>query len=306
MMVRFDKNKRPFDEQEFRQDMTKFGDSLLVINDDEIVKVHVHSEHPGEVFNYGQEYGELIKVKAENMREQHRNVVNKEKKAENNNAEQVETAIIAISMGEGISEIFKSMGATSIINGGQTMNPSTEDIVKVMEQSGAKKAIILPNNKNIQMASDQAAEIVEADTVVIPTKSIPQGIAALFHYLPDAALEDNQATMTEALNDVVSGAITNAVRNTTIDGIAIKEGEFMGLKEGKIVASETTQLEAAQALLANMIDDDSEIVTVLTGEEAESETTEALTEWLEEEYPDVEVDEQVGDQPIYPYLFSVE
>lgn len=306
MMVRFDKNKRPFDEQEFRQDMTKFGDSLLVINDDEIVKVHVHSEHPGEVFNYGQEYGELIKVKAENMREQHRNVVNKEKKAENNNAEQVETAIIAISMGEGISEIFKSMGATSIINGGQTMNPSTEDIVKVMEQSGAKKAIILPNNKNIQMTSDQAAEIVEADTVVIPTKSIPQGIAALFHYLPDAALEDNQATMTEALNDVVSGAITNAVRNTTIDGIAIKEGEFMGLKEGKIVASETTQLEAAQALLANMIDDDSEIVTVLTGEEAESETTEALTEWLEEEYPDVEVDEQVGDQPIYPYLFSVE
>src|SRR5699024_181292 len=143
-------------------DMSKFGDSLLVINDDEIVKVHVHSEHPGEVFNYGQEYGELIKVKAENMREQHRNVVNKEKQKSNDETPQVETAIIAISMGNGISDIFKSMGATSIINGGQTMNPSTEDIVKVIEQSGAKKAIILPNNKNIQMASDQAAEIVEA------------------------------------------------------------------------------------------------------------------------------------------------
>ncbi|PTK38941.1 hypothetical protein BUZ61_18570, partial [Staphylococcus nepalensis] len=130
MMVRFDKHKRPFNEQQFREDMSKFGDSLLVINDDEIVKVHVHSEHPGEVFNYGQEYGELIKVKAENMREQHRNVVNKEKQKSNDETPQVETAIIAISMGNGISDIFKSMGATSIINGGQTMNPSTEDIVK--------------------------------------------------------------------------------------------------------------------------------------------------------------------------------
>ncbi len=306
MMVRFDKHKRPFNEQQFREDMSKFGDSLLVINDDEIVKVHVHSEHPGEVFNYGQEYGELIKVKAENMREQHRNVVNKEKQKSNDETPQVETAIIAISMGNGISDIFKSMGATSIINGGQTMNPSTEDIVKVIEQSGAKKAIILPNNKNIQMASDQAAEIVEAETVVILTKSIPQGIAAMFQYLPDASLEDNQSNMTQALEDVTSGSITNAVRNTTIDGVEIKEGEFMGLKEGKIVSSQKTQLEAAKALLADMMDDETEIVTVITGEDADAETTEALTEWLEETYPDAEVDEQVGDQPIYPYLFSVE
>lgn len=306
MMVRFDKHKRPFNEQQFREDMSKFGDSLLVINDDEIVKVHVHSEHPGEVFNYGQEYGELIKVKAENMREQHRNVVNKEKQKSNDETTQVETAIIAISMGNGISDIFKSMGATSIINGGQTMNPSTEDIVKVIEQSGAKKAIILPNNKNIQMASDQAAEIVEAETVVIPTKSIPQGIAAMFQYLPDASLEDNQSNMTQALEDVTSGSITNAVRNTTIDGVEIKEGEFMGLKEGKIVSSQKTKLEAAKALLADMMDDETEIVTVITGEDADAETTEALTEWLEETYPDAEVDEQVGDQPIYPYLFSVE
>ncbi|RAA67348.1 hypothetical protein DN475_33040, partial [Burkholderia multivorans] len=225
-------------------------------------------------FNYGQEYGELIKVKAENMREQHRNVVNKEKQKSNDETPQVETAIIAISMGNGISDIFKSMGATSIINGGQTMNPSTEDIVKVIEQSGAKKAIILPNNKNIQMASDQAAEIVEAETVVIPTKSIPQGIAAMFQYLPDASLEDNQSNMTQALEDVTSGSITNAVRNTTIDGVEIKEGEFMGLKEGKIVSSQKTQLEAAKALLADMMDDETEIVTVITGEDADAETTE--------------------------------
>lgn len=305
MMVRFGKDKKSFDEKEFREDMAQFGDSLLVINDDEIVKVHVHSEHPGDVFNYGQQYGELIKLKVENMREQHRNVVNKEK-ANEGKAEPVETAIIAISMGDGISEIFKSMGATSIINGGQTMNPSTNDIVKAIEESGAKKAIILPNNKNIQMASDQAAEIVEAETVVIPTKWIPQGIGALFQYLPDASLEDNKNTMTEAIEDVQSGAITNAVRNTTIDGIDIKEGEFMGLKEGKIVVSNPTQLEASKVLLSKMVQDDSEIVTILTGEDAESETTEALTEWLEAEYPDVEIDEQVGSQPIYPYLFSVE
>ncbi|CAL27757.1 fatty acid kinase catalytic subunit FakA [Staphylococcus carnosus] len=305
MMVRFGKDKKPFDEKEFREDMAQFGDSLLVINDDEIVKVHVHSEHPGDVFNYGQQYGELIKLKVENMREQHRNVVNKEK-ANEGKAEPVETAIIAISMGDGISEIFKSMGATSIINGGQTMNPSTNDIVKAIEESGVKKAIILPNNKNIQMASDQAAEIVEAETVVIPTKWIPQGIGALFQYLPDASLEDNKNTMTEAIEDVQSGAITNAVRNTTIDGIDIKEGEFMGLKEGKIVVSNPTQLEASKVLLSKMVQDDSEIVTILTGEDAESETTEALTEWLEAEYPDVEIDEQVGSQPIYPYLFSVE
>ena len=156
------------------------------------------------------------------------------------------------------------------------------------------------------MASDQAAEIVDIETVVIPTKWVPQGIAALFQYLPDASLEDNKATMTEAIEHVQSGAITNAVRNTTIDGIDIKEGEFMGLKEGKIVVSNPTQLEASKVLLSKMVQEDSEIVTILTGEDAEAETTEALTDWLEAEYPDVEIDEQVGSQPIYPYLFSVE
>lgn len=182
MMVRFGKNKKAFDEQEFRQDMSQFGDSLLVINDEEIVKVHVHTEYPGKVFNYGQQYGELIKLKVENMREQHREVIRKEQHTAKPKMETVETAIITISMGEGISEIFKSMGATHIISGGQTMNPSTEDIVKVIEQSKCKRAIILPNNKNILMASEQAASIVDAEAVVIPTKSIPQGISALFQY----------------------------------------------------------------------------------------------------------------------------
>ena len=204
-MVRFGKNKKAFDEQEFRQDMSQFGDSLLVINDEEIVKVHVHTEYPGKVFNYGQQYGELIKLKVENMREQHREVIRKEQHTAKPKMETVETAIITISMGEGISEIFKSMGATHIISGGQTMNPSTEDIVKVIEQSKCKRAIILPNNKNILMASEQAASIVDAEAVVIPTKSIPQGISALFQYDVDATLEENKAQMADSVNNVKSG-----------------------------------------------------------------------------------------------------
>ncbi|MDU2015958.1 MAG: DAK2 domain-containing protein, partial [Staphylococcus epidermidis] len=235
MMVRFGKNKKAFDEQEFRNDMSEFGDSLLVINDDEIVKVHVHTEHPGDVFNYGQKYGELIKLKVENMREQHREVIRKEQDGlqskEANESKTVETAIVTISVGDGIAELFKSMGATHIISGGQTMNPSTEDIVKVIEQSQCKRAIILPNNKNIMMASEQAASIVEAETVVIPTKSIPQGISALFQYDLESSLEDNKRHMSDALETVQSGSITFAVRDTKIDGIEIKKDEFMGLAE---------------------------------------------------------------------------
>ncbi|OMG44543.1 hypothetical protein BK140_37045, partial [Paenibacillus macerans] len=199
------------------------------INDDEIVKVHVHTEHPGDVFNYGQKYGELIKLKVENMREQHREVIRKEQDGlqnkEANESQTVETAIVR-----------------------QTMNPSTEDIVKVIEQSQCKRAIILPNNKNIMMASEQAASIVEAETVVIPTKSIPQGISALFQYDLESSLEDNKRHMSDALETVQSGSITFAVRDTKIDGIEIKKDEFMGLAEDKIVTSDVNQFHAVKGL----------------------------------------------------------
>ena len=274
MMVRFGKDKRAFDEQTFRTDMSQFGDSLLVINDDEIVKVHVHTETPGEVFNYGQEYGELIKLKVENMREQHREVIRKEKlnhhSDEQEESKTVETAIIAISMGDGISELFTSMGATHIISGGQTMNPSTEDIVKVIEQSQCKRAIILPNNKNIRMSSDQAATLVEADTVVIPTTSIPKGIAALFQYDPSSSLEDNHSLSLRALQRF--------------------ENEFV----------------TVTGLLKSMLNEDSEILTIIAGEDANDDISDKLVEWVESEYPDVEVEEHNGGQPIYQYLFSVE
>ncbi|HDH7016942.1 TPA: fatty acid kinase catalytic subunit FakA [Staphylococcus aureus] len=306
MMVRFGKNKKAFDEQEFRQDMSQFGDSLLVINDEEIVKVHVHTEYPGKVFNYGQQYGELIKLKVENMREQHREVIRKEQHTAKPKMETVETAIITISMGEGISEIFKSMGATHIISGGQTMNPSTEDIVKVIEQSKCKRAIILPNNKNILMASEQAASIVDAEVVVIPTKSIPQGISALFQYDVDATLEENKAQMADSVNNVKSGSLTYAVRDTKIDGVEIKKDAFMGLIEDKIVSSQSDQLTTVTELLIEMLAEDSEILTVIIGQDAEQAVTDNMINWIEEQYPDVEVEVHEGGQPIYQYFFSVE
>lgn len=306
MMVRFGKNKKAFDEQEFRQDMSQFGDSLLVINDEEIVKVHVHTEYPGKVFNYGQQYGELIKLKVENMREQHREVIRKEQHTAKPKMETVETAIITISMGEGISEIFKSMGATHIISGGQTMNPSTEDIVKVIEQSKCKRAIILPNNKNILMASEQAASIVDAEAVVIPTKSIPQGISALFQYDVDATLEENKAQMADSVNNVKSGSLTYAVRDTKIDGVEIKKDAFMSLIEDKIVSSQSDQLTTVTELLNEMLADDSEILTVIIGQDAEQAVTDNMINWIEEQYPDVEVEVHEGGQPIYQYFFSVE
>ncbi|EMJ3938544.1 fatty acid kinase catalytic subunit FakA [Staphylococcus aureus] len=306
MMVRFGKNKKAFDEQEFRQDMSQFGDSLLVINDEEIVKVHVHTEYPGKVFNYGQQYGELIELKVENMREQHREVIRKEQHTAKPKMETVETAIITISMGEGISEIFKSMGATHIISGGQTMNPSTEDIVKVIEQSKCKRAIILPNNKNILMASEQAASIVDAEAVVIPTKSIPQGISALFQYDVDATLEENKAQMADSVNNVKSGSLTYAVRDTKIDGVEIKKDAFMGLIEDKIVSSQSDQLTTVTELLNEMLAEDSEILTVIIGQDAEQAVTDNMINWIEEQYPDVEVEVHEGGQPIYQYFFSVE
>lgn len=307
MMVRFGKDKKEFKEDEFRQDMSEFGDSLLVINDDEIVKVHVHTEYPGQVFNYGQQYGELIKLKVENMREQHREVIKKEANNHKNDEPQtVETAIITISMGDGISDLFKSMGATHIISGGQTMNPSTEDIVKVIEQSECKRAIILPNNKNILMASEQAAEIVDAEAVVIPTKSVPQGIAALFQYDEGSSLEDNKSHMVTALDVVKSGSVTFAVRDTKIDGVEIKKDEFMGIAEDKIITSDADQFTATKQLLEAMLSEDSEILTIIAGEDANQQTTNQLVEWIESTYPDVEIENHNGQQPIYQYLFAVE
>lgn len=305
MMVRFLPGKKPFNEDHFREDMSQFGDSLLVISDDEIVKTHVHSETPGEVLSYGSQYGEIIKIKIENMREQHREVLRK-RDAKKNEIKKVDKAVITISMGDGITELFKSIGATHVISGGQTMNPSTEDIVKVIEASGCKEAIILPNNKNIIMAAEQAADVLDIPVKVVASKTIPQGLAAMLSYSTEQSVEENFESMSQALSTVKSGSVTYAVRDTSIDGVNIEKGAFMGLNEGKITVSDKDQLKVCQTLISEMIDEDAEIVTIIKGEDATSDIVDALTSYIETHHEDVEVEIQDGKQPIYSFMFSVE
>ncbi|WHI53827.1 fatty acid kinase catalytic subunit FakA [Mammaliicoccus lentus] len=308
IMVRFDKDKKPFDEEQFRQDMSEFGDSLLVISDDEIVKVHVHSETPGEVLTYGSQYGELIRMKIENMREQHREVLRKsaDKKIKQEKQEEIDTAVITISMGDGITKLFKSLGATHVISGGQTMNPSTEDIVKVVKESGCKKAIILPNNKNIIMAAEQVEQLVDIPVAVVTSKTVSQGLSAMLNFNLEQSIEENKAQMEDAMQFVKSGSVTYAVRDTNIDGITIKKGEFMGINEGKIKVSDSDHVAVSQKLIDDMLDEDSEILTIIKGEDATDEEVSKLESYVEEHYEDVEIEVHQGDQPIYSFLFSVE
>ncbi|MFC7784410.1 MULTISPECIES: DAK2 domain-containing protein [unclassified Rossellomorea] len=308
-MVRFEQDKQSFVEENFRQDLSEFGDSLLVISDDELAKVHIHSEQPGDVLTYGHKYGSLINIKIENMRQQHSSIVGETKPVNAKvpaAAKEVDFAIVTVAMGEGIAELFKSIGATSVIEGGQTMNPSTEDIVKAVEEVNAKKVIIMPNNKNIIMAADQAAEVLEMEVAVVPTKTVPQGMAALLAFNPSASVEDNKQLMTEASKQVKTGQITFAVRDTNIDGVAIAKDDFMGIAEGKIVISDHDRQKTAQSLLEKMLDEDSEILTILYGEDVTEEDVDSLKEYVEEHYEDVEVEVHNGKQPLYSYIFSVE
>ncbi|MEI2663931.1 DAK2 domain-containing protein [Rossellomorea sp. LJF3] len=308
-MVRFESDKQSFVEEDFRQDLSKYGDSLLVISDDELAKVHIHSEQPGDVLTYGHQYGSLINIKIENMRQQHSSIVGESKPAvaeAQTPAKEVDFAIVTVSMGEGIAELFKSIGATSVIEGGQTMNPSTEDIVKAVEEVNAKKVIIMPNNKNIIMAAEQAAEVLEMEVAVVPTKTVPQGMAALLAFNPSASVEDNKQLMTEASKQVKTGQVTFAVRDTSIDGVSISKDDFMGIEEGKIVVSDSDRQKSAQTLLETMLDADSEILTILYGEDVTEEDVESLREYVEQHYEDVEVEVHNGKQPLYSYIFSVE
>ncbi|MFC3927546.1 DAK2 domain-containing protein [Streptococcus caprae] len=296
---------KEFNYDEFQGYLSGLGDSLLVVNDDEIVKVHVHTEDPGLVMQEGLKYGSLVKVKVDNMRNQHETELSK---TEGKPAvqEAKEYGIIAVCAGEGLSEIFKSQGVDYIISGGQTMNPSTEDIVKAVETVNAKNVIILPNNKNIFMAAQSAAEVVEANAVVIETRTVSQGFTSLLAFNPDASLEENTEAMTASLVDVVSGSVTTAVRDTSIDGIEIAENDNLGMVDGKIVVSNSDMESALRATFDQMIDDESEIATIYVGEDGHQEMAEQLVDYLEEKYPDLEVEIYQGDQPVYPYLMSVE
>ncbi|KIL44846.1 DAK2 domain-containing protein [Jeotgalibacillus soli] len=313
-MVKLEEKKtadRPFDETAFRNELSEFGDSLLVISDDEVAKVHIHTEQPGEALSYGQQYGSLIKIKIENMREQHSEIVGSEhrapsKKESQSPKEKQPYAIITVSMGDGIADLFKSIGATNVIEGGQTMNPSTEDIVKAIKEANAEKVIILPNNKNIIMAAEQAAEVVEMDAVVVPSKTVPQGMAAILAFNPTADLIRNQQGMKAALEHVKTGQVTFAVRDTSIDGVSISKDDHMGIADGKIVVSEKDRLTSVKKLLTHLLDEDAEIITILYGEDSIPEEVKQIEAFIEEEFNEIEVEIHNGKQPLYSYIFAIE
>lgn len=312
-MVRFEDKKiksNPFDEINFRNELSQHGDSLLVVADEDVVKVHIHTEQPGNMLTLAHRYGSLINIKIENMREQHSAILESENEvipsySQPASEKKKEYGIVTVAMGEGIEEMFSSMGA-SVIQGGQTMNPSTEDIVKAIAEVNAEKVFILPNNSNIIMASEQAASVVDEEVVIIRTKTVPQGIASILAFNPSADMAENEKKMNEAVTSVKSGQVTYAVRDTSIDGVEIAKGDFMGISEGKILTSKTDKQEVTKELLSNMLDEDSEIVTIIYGEDSSEEEAQELAEFIEEKYPDAEAEIHNGKQPIYSFILSVE
>ena len=302
---------KEFDYDEFRNLLNTKGDSLLVVNDDEIVKVHVHTENPGEIMQLGQEFGELIKIKVDNMREQVRGLEAEDQalQADKTLATPVEKkpfAIIAVAACEGMMELFKSIGVHEVLSGGQTMNPSTEDFIKLIDQVAAENIIILPNNKNIIMAAEQAAQVTDVPTVVIPTTTIPQGISSMLAYNPSQSLEANKEAMTESSQTVISGQITYSIRDTEIDGVSIKKDDYMGLVNGKIILSEANIESSLSNTLEYIINEDMELITIIVGEDGDTELAEKVAEEIEAKYPDVEIEFVQGDQPVYHYILSAE
>ncbi|MCG0600590.1 hypothetical protein IMAU40007_00873 [Lactiplantibacillus plantarum] len=320
IMVRIGDGKlvdHKFDYDTFYEYLAKLGDSLLVINDDEIVKVHVHTEHPGDVMTWGQRFGALIKVKVDNMRLQQETIMEHDKEDEAQAAAepalpsqpQVDMhgyAIISVSSGDGIGKLFKGLGVTDIIAGGQTMNPSTADIVKAVNDSGAQQALVLPNNKNIFLAAEQAAEVADVPVKIIHSQTISQGMTAMLAFNAEADLDDNRAAMEETLSTVVSGQVTHAVRDTTIDGLEIKKDDYMGLVDGKIVITNPDRDTAALDMVKAMLDEDSELVTIIYGKDATKTDADHLAAKVQELDDELEIEIHEGDQPVYPFLVSVE
>lgn len=307
-MVKFEEEKvvkYPFNEEDFRNELSELGDSLLVVSDEDIVKVHIHAEYPGACMTLGQRYGSLINMKIENMREQHIALVGN-KSTEASPEEKAEYAIVTVAMGEGLKALLESLGATIIIEGGQTMNPSTQDITDAIIKANAKNVLVLPNNKNIVMAAEQAAELAEQNVLVVPTQTIPQGISAILAFHPDADIATNKEIMDEARKQVKTGQVTYAVRDTQIDGITIENGNFMGIADGKIKATHQEKAETVKLLLKEMITADDEIITILHGEDVKENEVEELVRYVEETYKDMEIEVHNGNQPIYAYILSVE
>lgn len=305
-------------EAKFKEFLTSIGDSLVVVSDDEIVKVHVHTNHPGLAFEKGLEYGSLTSMKIDNMREEHKEKViheqDRKKAAEQEAAKEAKKdepkkpfGFVAVSVGEGLNDIFRDLGVDHIIEGGQTMNPSTEDVLDAISKVNAETVFVFPNNKNIILAANQAAEIEEEKKViVIPTKTIPQGISALISFDESATAEANQAGMEDAITAVKSGQVTYAVRDTSIDGKEIKTGDYMGIDDAGIQAVGQDITEVVKDLIGAMADEDSELLSIYYGSDVEEEKADALVEAVQAAYPDFEVEAHAGGQPIYYYILSLE
>lgn len=301
-------------EHEFKSFLSSIGDSIVCVNDEDIVKVHVHTNDPGLAIQKGLSYGSLTSMKIDNMREEHHEKVIKDaerKAAEQKAAEAVaprkEVGFIAVSIGEGMNEIFKGLGVDYIIEGGQTMNPSTEDIMNAVDKVNADTIYVLPNNKNIILAAEQAKSLVEdKNLIVIPSKTVPQGITAVVNYIDGETAEANAEHMIQEMERVKSGQVTYAVRDTVIDDKTIAEGDIMGIGDTGILSVEKDIESATEALIDALVDEDSELISIYFGEDIAEEDAEAFAARVEEKYPDVDVEVQNGGQPIYYYVLSVE
>jgi DAK2 domain fusion protein YloV len=305
-------------EAEYKSYLESIGDSIVVVADDEIVKTHVHTNDPGLAIQKALTHGSLSKIKIDNMREEHQEKLIKDaEKLANQQAEEKEAkkkdeppkdmGFISVSIGEGINEIFEGLGVDYIIEGGQTMNPSTEDMLNAIEKVNAKNIFILPNNKNIILAANQAASLVEdKNVIVIPTKTIPQGMTALINFIPDRPADENAERMTEELDNVKTGQVTYAVRDTKIDDKEIKQGDYMGIGDKSILSVGADMVETTKEMVAAMTDDETAIICIYYGDEVEEEDAHTLGAELEEEYPEVEIEIHYGGQPIYYYVISVE
>lgn len=295
-------NKKPFELEKFREHLSNLGDSLLAVSDGEVAKVHVHTEHPGDVFQYGSQFGQLGQIKIDNMRIQHETIVDNDEQKQ----ETVDFAVIAVASGNGIRKLFESEGVNRIISGGQTMNPSTADIVDAIKKSGAKQAIILPNNGNIVMAAKQAAEVSDIPVGIVPTKTISQGLTAMLSFDPNASVDENVEAMTEYLDTVVSGEVTQANRDTVIDEIEIHKNDYLGIVDGSIRVDNPNLINATVEMIEKMLDEDSEIVTLMYGRDSNKSQADQVVEKLEANHDDLEFEIHDGGQPVYNFLVSVE
>lgn len=301
-----DDSLKTFNEDVLRAALAQIGNSLVVVQDEDIVKVHVHTLTPGEALNLGQKYGEFLKLKIENMSVQHEHLVEDGKAPDQKPAEEKDYALIAVAAGDGLCEYFKELRVDYIISGGQTMNPSTEDFVEACTKLNAKNYILLPNNSNIVMAANQAAQVLEDKNIhVIPTKTIPQGIAACIMFNPEVDIEHNLSEMKEAVANIKSGQVTYAIKDTTYEGLTINENDFMGIFEKEIVVAEPNMLSVVKNLLDKMINEDSEIVTLIVGEGTSEEDADEIEDYIEEKY-DLEVEVIEGNQPVYSFFIGVE